>query len=72
MKLAENFAIILYPELKELTSEGKEPVYVRITITGFPRKEFSTRIKVISDLFKKKTWQIDRVNFQIQYLLLTI
>jgi integrase len=87
MKLAENLSIILYPEMKEMTSEGKAPVYVRITITGFPRKEFSTGIKVDPNIYNKKTWQIDgagqesltinsqllqtRLNLQTQYLLLT-
>jgi site-specific recombinase XerD len=46
MKLADNLSILMWPETKEIGQDGLAPIYVRLTITGFPRKEFSTGIKV--------------------------
>lgn len=87
MKVAQNLSLRFFPEMKEATSDGKAPVYVRITITGYPRKEFSTGIKVDPRRFNPTTWQMDgvdqehltinsqllqvRLDLQTKYLLLT-
>jgi site-specific recombinase XerD len=56
MKLAEGLSLLMWPEEKEAGNDGLAPVYVRITITGFQRKEFSTGIKVDPN---PKLWDSD-------------
>lgn len=58
MKIAENLSIRMFPEKKEMYSDGKAPIYVKVTVTGSKAKEFSTGIKVIPDLWNEESWRI--------------
>lgn len=44
MKFAENLSIRIYPNLKEMYG-GQAAVYVKITVTGSPAREFSSGLK---------------------------
>jgi Arm DNA-binding domain len=50
MQIAENLSIRMHPEKKEIYSDGKAPIYVKVTVTGSKPKEFSTGLKVIPEL----------------------
>ncbi|WP_431216975.1 Arm DNA-binding domain-containing protein [Puia sp. P3] len=58
MKIAENFSLRMCPELKEVYSDGKAPIYVKVTVTGSKAKEFSTGIKVIPELWDESSWWV--------------
>jgi len=34
MKIAENLSLRMYPENKEIYSDGEAPIYVKVTVTG--------------------------------------
>ena len=58
MKIAENFSLRMFPELKEIYSDGKAPIYVKVTVTGSKAKEFSTGIKVSPGLWDDLSWRV--------------
>jgi len=57
MKIAENLSLRMYPEKKEIYSSGKAPIYVKVTVTGSPAKEFSTGMKCRPDDWDLEAWR---------------
>lgn len=59
MKIAENLSLRMYPEEKEIYSDGKAPIYVKVTVTGSKPKEFSTGMKIDPHAWNPNSWRVD-------------
>lgn len=59
MKIAENLSVRMYPETKEIYSDGKAPIYVKVTVTGSKPKEFSTGMKIDPNNWDSSSWRVN-------------